>query len=88
MIPVEVSRGAGAQARDCKRDRLWVRFQFEEIKYLIFSFHRSDVNLISRQSAAFCSASQHSMPREFGGKWATKCLNTISLTLSTLLHAG
>ena len=28
---------------DCKRDRLWVRFSHEEIKYLIFSFHQSEL---------------------------------------------
>ena len=32
---------AWAQTRDCKRDRLWVRFK--AMKYLIFSFLRSGV---------------------------------------------
>ena len=36
------SRGA-VQSCDRKRDRLWVRFPPEEIKYLIFSFLCSDV---------------------------------------------
>ena len=27
-----------AQANDCKRDRLWIRFPLEDIKYFIFSF--------------------------------------------------
>ena len=31
------SRGAEAQACDCKKDRLWVLFPLEEIKYLISS---------------------------------------------------
>ena len=34
----DASRGAGVQACDCKRDRLWVRFPLEEMKHLIFSF--------------------------------------------------
>ena len=40
---IEASRGTVAQACDCKRDRLWARFPFEEVKYLIFSFRRSGV---------------------------------------------
>ena len=39
----EASCGAGAQGCDCKRDRLWVEFPLEEIKYLIFLFLRSGV---------------------------------------------
>ena len=35
MLLTEVSRGAGAQACDCKLDRLWVQFPHEEIKYLL-----------------------------------------------------
>ena len=31
----------GAQACDCKRDRLWVQFPLEEMKYLTLSFPRS-----------------------------------------------
>ena len=31
-VPVEASRGAGAQACDYERDRLWVRFLLKEIK--------------------------------------------------------
>ena len=31
----EASRGAGAQVCDCERDRLWIRFLCEEMKYLI-----------------------------------------------------
>ena len=40
------SCGAGAQACDCKRNRLWVRFPLDEMKHLfkfIFSFLRSGV---------------------------------------------
>ena len=32
----EANRGGEAQAYGCKRGRLWVRFPFEKIKYLIF----------------------------------------------------
>ena len=37
----EASCGAIAQAWDCKRDRLWVRFPLEEMKHLIFSLSLS-----------------------------------------------
>ena len=37
IYTIEGSRGAGAQAGDCKRDRLWVRFILK-VQYLIFSF--------------------------------------------------
>ena len=44
MHIIEARRGAGVQACDCKRDRLWVRFAPEELyivnKYLTFSFLR------------------------------------------------
>ena len=33
---------AQGQACDCKRNRLWVRFPLEKIKYLMFSFLNSD----------------------------------------------
>ena len=32
--------------------------------------------LVSRQSAALSSATQHAMLPEIGGKWETECLNT------------
>ena len=38
-----------------KHDRLWIRFPLDEIKYFIFQFLCSDVEL---------------MPPEFGGKWS------------------
>ena len=41
--------------------------------YLYFYFHLA---LVSRQSAALSSATQHAMPAELGGKWGTECLNT------------
>ena len=58
---------------DCKRDRLFVPFPFEEMKYIFFSFLHSGVD--KRQSAALSSVTQHAMPAEFGGKWGTECLN-------------
>ena len=33
---IQVSCGARAQACDCKRERLWIRFRLEEMKYFIF----------------------------------------------------
>ena len=44
--------------------RLWVQFPIGEMKYLIFSFA-----LVSRQSVALSSVTQHAMPLEFGEKW-------------------
>ena len=41
--------------------------------YLNVYFHY--FALVSGQSAALSSATQHAMPSEFGGKWATECLN-------------
>ena len=43
--------------------------------------------LVSSQSAALSSATQHEMPPELGGKWGTECLNT-RFPLPTLLCAG
>ena len=40
--------------------------------------------LITRQSAALSSATQHAMPPEFDRKWGTECLNT-RFPLPTLL---
>ena len=42
--------------------------------YLNLYFHF--FALVSRQNAAFCSATQHPMPPESGRKWGTECLNT------------
>ena len=39
-----VSRDAGTQACDCKRDRLWVRFPLDKMKYLIFLYGCSAEN--------------------------------------------
>ena len=40
-ISFKASRGAGVQALECKRGSSWVRFSFQEIKYLMFSLSRS-----------------------------------------------
>ena len=40
---IDLNRGAGTQACNCKGDRLWVRFSLEEIKYFMFIFPRSGV---------------------------------------------
>ena len=61
FLKVEAHRGAGAQACDSNRDRLWVRLPFEEIKYLLFSFLRSG-NEANRDYST-CNASRIS-----GGK--------------------
>ena len=59
---------------DCRVDWLWARSPLEKMKYLfIFSFLR----LVSGQSAALSSATQHAMPPEFSGKWGTEVLNTM-----------
>ena len=49
---------------DCKR--LWVQFPFEEIKYLIFSFHRSGSDV--KRGIKL----RHATPPEFYGKCETK----------------
>ena len=41
-----------------KRDRLWVRFPFEQIIFLNLNFFA----LVLRQSSALNSATQHTMP--------------------------
>ena len=61
--PSEASRGAGAQACDYKRDWLWVRFPFEEMKYIIYiSISHSSVEV--KHSIEF----RHSKSSEFDGK--------------------
>ena len=43
--------------------------------------------LVSRQSAALCSATQHAMLPESGRKWGTECLNTrFPLPIYLLFH--
>ena len=43
--------------------------------------------MVSRQSTALNSATQHAMPAEFGRKWGTECINTW-FPLPTLLRVG
>ena len=74
----------------CHRDKLWVRFPFAEIKYLIFMHFFA---LVLTNSAALSSANllicwwRSAMPPKFGGKWGAECFNS-RLPLPTLLHAG
>ena len=59
MYVFEASRSGGAHAN------LWVRFPFEKIKCLIFSFLRSGYKIKARPS----SATQCALPLEFGEIW-------------------
>ena len=43
--------------------------------------------LVSMQSAALSSTTEHAIPPEFGGKWGTNCLSTM-FPLPTLLCLG
>ena len=64
---IEASRGPGAQTCDDKRDRLWVRLQLEEMKYLIFSLFNIYIillALVKRQSSVLSFAIQHALPLE------------------------
>ena len=61
LLFFDVGRGVGVRACDCKRDRLWVQFLLEEMKYLMFLL----VALVFR----------HSIP-EFSGKWGVMSFNT------------
>ena len=45
------------------------------------------IMLTTRLKAALSSATQHTMPPEFGRKWGTECLNT-RFPLPTLVCAG
>ena len=71
----ESSRGAEAQSvtakwTGCGFDSHWRKLNI----YLNFYFHF--FALVSRQSAAMSSATQHAMPPVFGEKWEMECLNT------------
>ena len=82
---LEASCGAGAQNVTVKLTSC--RFDPHSRKlnvYLHLYFHFFAV--VSRQSAALSSATQHAMPPEFGRKWVTECLNT-RLPLPILLCA-
>ena len=80
MYIIDKSWRRGPQC-DCKTDWQWVRSPLEEMKY--FNFFA----LVSRQSAALSSATQHAMPPESGRKWGTSVL-TLKFPLPTLLCAG
>ena len=47
-------------------------YSLEEIKYLIIIFLRPG-NVAKR--CALSSATQHTIPQEFGGKWGMKCVD-------------
>ena len=84
----EASRGAGAQSvtvrpTGCGFDPRSMRWNI----YLNLYFHF--FTLVSRQSAALSSATQHAMPPEFGRKWRTECLNIrFPLSLAYLSVCG
>ena len=72
-IIIEASCGAGAQSvkpAGCGFDAHSRRWNI----YLNLYFHF--FALVSRQSGALSSATQHAMPLEYGRKWWTECLNT------------
>ena len=53
------SFGAGAQARYCKRDRLWVRFPLNRGNHLIFLFSHSSYEV--NRGVEFHNALQNSV---------------------------
>ena len=89
MRPVTICGAASRSGTncDCKTDWLWVRSPLEEMKYLLKKLYFHFIGLVSRQSTALGSATQHAMPPEFGRKWGTECLNT-RFPLPSLLCAG
>ena len=66
-MKIGASRGAEAQACDCKRDTLWLRLPLEEIKYLIFLFPRSGVQ-VKRGVEFRHSIRSAPIIREFGSR--------------------
>ena len=71
---LEASRGAGAQSVTVKSTCCGFDPHSRKLNiYLHLYFHV--FALVSRQSAAFSSATQHAMPKNFGVKWGTECLN-------------
>ena len=85
-LKYEASRGAAARGvtvkpTGCGFDPHSRRWNI----YLNLYFHF--FALVSRQSAALRSATQHAKPPEFGRKLETECLNT-RFPLPTLLCAG
>ena len=83
---VEASRGAAAQSATVKPTGFGFDLHSRRWNiYLNLYFHL--LALVSRQSAALNSVTQHAMPPEFGRKWETECLIT-RFPLLTLLFAG
>ena len=75
---------------NCKRDRLWVRYPFEEMKYLIFLFSRSgnEAKRVVKLRHLSCKCLHNSAKIGNGAVlMVTKCLNTRFL-LPILLCAG
>ena len=63
---------AGAQASNCKRDRLWIRVSVE-MEYLIFSFLRPDVVAKRGVKLRHSTCNANTIIRQ---KWETEFLNT------------
>ena len=53
----------------------------------VLNLHFHFFALVSRQSSALRSATQHAIPPEFSRKWGTECFNT-RFPLPNLLSAG
>ena len=70
-LTFEASRGAGAQSVTVKSTGCGFDPHSRKLNiYLHLYFHF--FALVSRQSAALSSATQHTTPPGFSGKWATK----------------
>ena len=67
-IILEASRGSGPHASDSNRDRLWVRFPLEEIKYL-FSFLRSGVETDRIVGFSYSTRNASTICRKMGSPW-------------------
>ena len=88
IIIKEASRGTGTQSLTVKPTGCgFVRFPIRGDQNIYLNLHFHFFALVSRLSAAFCSATQHAMPPELGRKWETECLNT-TIRLPILLCAG
>ena len=73
---MEAIRGAGAQACNCKRDRLWLHFPLEETKYLIFPCS-------GKRGVEFGA-----MPPKYDGKCETESLSTRFYLHTLLCYPG
>ena len=80
--------GRGAEAQSVTRKSTGCGFDSHSRKWnLYLHLYLNFFALVSRQSAALNSTTQHTMPPELGGKWGTECLNT-RFPLPSLLCAG